>query len=85
MGLPSPLDGVGDSERSDATRNEKLLRTEFEGVERGGALGLRGVSTSFEVARASGLAESSSKGPIMERVGRLPANLVTSGTEVSPR
>lgn len=51
MGLPSSLDGVDDPARSDAARNEKLLRTELEGVERGDALALRGVSTRYELAR----------------------------------
>lgn len=84
MGLPSSLDGIADSECSDATPNEKLLRTELEGVERGEALGLRGALTSFEAARVSGLAESSSKGSISKRVARLPTSLVTSGAEDGP-
>lgn len=85
MGLPSSLDGVDDPARSDAARNEKLLRTELEGVERGDALALRGVSTRHEAARGrASFEESSSKGSIPKRVGRSPANLVISGVEGCP-
>lgn len=84
MGLPSSLDGIADSDCSDATPNEKLLPTELEGVERGEALGLRGALTSFEAARAPSLGESSSKGPIPKRVGWSPANLVTPDAKDCP-
>lgn len=85
MGLPSSLDGVDDPACSDAARNEKLLRTELEGVERGDALALRGVSTEYELARGrASFVESSSEGPIPKRVGRSPANLVISGVEDYP-
>lgn len=85
MGLPSSLDGMADSDCSDASWNEKLLRTELEGVERGEALGLRGALTSFEAARAPGfVAESSSKGHMPKRVGQSPINQVTSGAEDGP-
>ena len=68
MGLPSPLDGVADSDFSDATRKEMLLRTELEGVERGEALGLTGKLSSTEVARAlDSLGDSDSKGFIPKR------------------
>ena len=77
MGLPSSLDDIADSDRSDAARNEKLLRTELDGVERGEALGLIGAFASLE-------AESSSIGPNLGRVGRSPNNLVTSGAEDGP-
>ena len=85
MGLPSSLDGIAESECSDATRKEKLLRTEMDGVDRGEAFGLRGALTSFEIARAPGsFAESSSKGPIPTSVGRSPTSLVISGAEDGP-
>lgn len=85
MGLPSSLDGVAESDCSDATRKEKLLRTEMDGVERGEALGRRGALTSFETARALGsFVESGSKGLIPKRVGRSPTNLVISGAEDGP-
>lgn len=74
MGLPSSLDDIADSDRSDAARNEKL---ELDGVERGEALGLIGAFASLE-------AESSSIGPNLGRVGRSPNNLVTSGAEDGP-
>ena len=88
MGLPSSPDGIADSDSSDdsdATRNEKLLRTELDGVKRGEALDLIGAFKSFEAAGAPGLlAESSSEGPISNGVGRCPANLVTSDAEDVP-
>ena len=75
MGLPSPLDGIADSDCSDADRNEKLLRPELDGVERGEALGLVRAFASLVAARTSGfLAESSSMGP----------NLVISGADEGP-
>ncbi len=86
LGLPSSLDGVADSDFSDATRKKKLLRTELEGVERGEALGLRGTLSSIEVARAlDSLGDSDSKGFIPKRSRWSPANLVTSGVEDGPR
>lgn len=75
MGLPSSLDGIAESDCSDAIRYEKLLRPELPGVERGEALGLVGAFASLEAARASGfLAESSSMGP----------NLVILGADDGP-
>lgn len=85
MGLPSSLDGIADPDCSDAARNEKLLRTELRGVERGEALGLRGAWTLFEAASTPGfLAESSSNGHISKRFGRLLADLLTSDAEDGP-
>lgn len=86
MGLPSSLDGIADSDCSDATWNEKLLRTELDGVERGEALGLIGAFALFEAAEAPGFfAESSIKGPIPKRAGRSPVNLVIAGAKDGPK
>ena len=85
IGFPSSLDGIADSNCSDAIWSEKLLRTELEGVEREEALRLTGALTSLEAVRILGfLMGSSSKGPIPKRVRRSPANLVTSGVEDGP-
>ena len=85
MGLPSSLDGIADPDCSDVGRNEKLLRTELEGVERGEALGLRGAWKLFEAASTPGfLAESSSNGHISERFGQLLTDLLISDDEDGP-
>ncbi len=85
MGLPS-LEGVAASVSADATLDEKLLRIDWEGDERGEALGLRGALSLSEAARALGApARSGSEEPIPVRVGRSLANLVTSGADDGPR
>lgn len=82
MGLASSLDDAVDS---GCSLKEKLLHREVDGVERGEALGLRGVFAPSDASKGpSFIAESRSNGPMRKLFEKAPANLVTSGVEDGP-